>query len=186
MKKILFVLTIGFISISATGNCAVTQKADNPIAFNDAKIFKSAIRYLAAMETPGYLGEYIADEKNVNSKAKKDFTSRFAQANDAKWYSDQNGFVSYFVVNGYGNRAIYDKKGHWQYSLIFYGEDKLPRDIRAIARSHYFDLSITLVEEVQTPNGNAFFIHMEDKSSIKIIKMNADGEMETVQDLVKE
>jgi hypothetical protein len=47
-------------------------------------------------------------------------------------------------------------------------------------------LSITLVEEVQTPNGNAYFIHMEDKSTIKIIKMNADGEMETVQDLVKE
>ena len=76
----------------------------------------------------------------------------FADANNAMWFSDNNGFVSYFVKDGYGDRVFYDKKGHWQYSLIFYGEDKLPRDVRAAIKSTYFDMSITLVEEVQTPS----------------------------------
>ncbi len=89
-------------------------------------------------------------------KAIKDFQTRFADANNAKWFSDENGFVSYFVKDGYGNRVFYDKKGHWQYSLIFYGEDKLPRDVRAAVKSTYFDLSITLVEEVQTTERQSY------------------------------
>jgi hypothetical protein len=186
MKKILFALTIGFTSISAISSCAFAQYAENPIAFNDAKIFRSSIRNMAALETPAYLGTYIADAKNINTKAVKDFQVRFNEASNAKWFSDASGFVSYFTVNGFGNRAFYDKKGRWQYSLIFYGEDKLPKDIRGIAKSTYYDLTITMVEEVQTPAGNAYFLHMEDKSNIRIVKLNSEGEMVTVQELTKE
>ena len=117
----------------------------------------ASVRYLAALESPADLGTYVPDAKNINTKALKDFGDRFNSPNDAKWFSDANGFVSYFVKDGYGDRAFYDKKGHWQYSLIFYGEDKLPRDIRAIVKSTYFDMNITLVEEVQTNQGMAIY-----------------------------
>jgi hypothetical protein len=186
MKKILFALTIGFASISALSSCVYAQNAVHPVAFNDAKIFKSSIRNMAALETPLFLDTYMADAKSINIKAIKDFQGRFNQASNTMWFSDRNGYVSYFILNGYGDRAFYDKKGHWQFSLIFYGEDKLPRDIRAIVKSTYYDLNITLVEEVQTNEGMAYMVHLEDKANIKIVKLNSDGEMETVQELVKE
>jgi hypothetical protein len=186
MKKSLFALSLGIISIAALSNCVYAQYSENPVAFNDSKNFKSSIRNLAALESPAFMGTYIPDTKNISAKAIKDFQSRFNDAGNTLWFADANGFVSYFVKNGYGDRVYYDKKGHWQYSLIFYGEDKLPHDIRAIVRSTYYDLNITLVEEVQTINALVYIVHLEDKSNIKILKVSPEGEMEVMQDLTKE
>jgi hypothetical protein len=186
MKKILFALTLGCSSLAALNSCAMAQNAVKPVAFNDAKVFKTTINNMAILESPAFIGEYVADEKKINAKAIKDFETRFNSAGHAMWFTDKNGFVSYFIKDGYGDRAFYDKKGHWQYSLIFYGEDKLPRDVRTTVKSKYFDMAITLVEEVQTVNGTGYVIHLEDKSNIRIVKVNREGEMETMQDLTKE
>ena len=185
MKKILFALTIGFTSITALSTCVYAQNSVHPIAFNDSKALRTSIHYVAALENPADMGTYIPDAKKINAKAVKDFQTRFANA-DAKWYSDKNGLVSYFIQDGYGNRVFYDKKGHWQYSLIFFGQDKLPRDVRAAVRSTYYDLNITLVEEVQTIDNKVFIVHLEDKSNIKILKVNEQCEMEIMQELTKE
>ena len=186
MKKVLLALSIGFTSMVALSNFVYAQNTARSVAFNDTKNFKQSIRYLSALESPAYLGTYIPDAKSINAKAAKDFQVRFADASEAKWFSDQNGLVSYFVKDGFGDRAYYDKKGHWQYSLIFYNENKLPREVRAAVKSIYFDMNITLVEEVQTPGGKVYVVHLEDKSNIKILKVNDGGEMETMQDLIKE
>jgi len=186
MKKILFALASGFISVAAPGISAQAQNAAIPVAFNDSH-FMPSIRNAAALESTTTLGTYIPDAKKVNAKAVKDFNTRFAASgSNATWYTDQNGLVSYFVKDGYGDRAYYDKKGRWQHTLLFYGEDKLPKDIRKLVRSTFFDLSISLVEEVQTNNGNGYVIHLEDKSNIKIIKVNSEGEMSVMQELIKE
>ena len=186
MKKILFVLSIGFTSMTAISSCAYAQNAAQPVAFNDPQHFKSAIRNMAALESPAYIGTYIPDAKNINAKAIKDFNGRFADASNVMWFSDRNGFTTYFIKDGFGNRVFYDKKGHWEYSLIFYSEDKLPRDVRAAVKSTYFDMAITLVEEVQTTEAKVYIVHLEDKVNIKILKVNDQGEYEILQDLSKE
>jgi hypothetical protein len=186
MKQVLFALSIGFTSIAALSNCANAQNSAIPVAFNDTKSFMPSIRYIAALENTENMGTYIPDAKTVNAKAIKDFSTRFTDANNAQWFADRNGFVSYFVKDGYGDRVFYDKKGHWQYSLLFYNETKLPRDVRSAVRSIYFDMNITLVEEVQTQNGKVYIVHIEDKSDIKILKVNDAGEMEIMQELTKQ
>jgi len=186
MKKILLALSIGCISFAALSNSANAQSGYNPIAFNDSKNLMTSVRYLAALENPADLGTYVPDAKNINTKALKDFSDRFNSPENTQWFSDKNGFTSYFVKDGFGNRAYYDKKGHWQYSLIFYGEDKLPREIRAIVKSTYFDMNITLAEEVQTNLGMVYIIHVEDKANIKILRVSKDGDMDTMQDLTKQ
>ncbi len=186
MKKILLALSIGFISIAALSNRSYAQNSAQPVAFNDTKAFKLSVRDMAALESFSTMGAYVPDEKKINTKAMKDFQTRFADANNAMWFSDANGFVSYFVKDGFGDRVFYDKKGHWQYALIFYSEDKLPRDVRAAIKSTYFDMSITLVEEVQTTESKVYIVHLEDKSNIKILKANDQGEYEILQDLSKE
>ncbi len=52
---------------------------------------------MAALESPAFMGTYSPDAKNINAKAIKDFQTRFSGANNAMWFSDDNGFVSYFV-----------------------------------------------------------------------------------------
>lgn len=186
MKKILFALTIGFSSIAVLSNCVLAQNSAMPVAFNDNKSFRSSVRDVAALESPADMGTFVPDAKSIHTRAIKDFETRFNNVADARWYSDGNGFVSYFVRDGYGSRAFYDKKGRWQYSLIFYGEDKLPKDIRTMVKSTYFDMAITLVEEVHTNDGKGYVIYLEDKSNIKLVKVNSEREMSVMQDLTKE
>jgi hypothetical protein len=186
MKKILSALSIGFTSIIALSNCLYAQNSEKPVAYKDTKNFKLSIRSLAVLENPALMGTYVPDTKNINARAIKDFQGRYKKVYNAMWFSDpKGGFTSYFIQDGYGDRVIYDKKGHWQYSLIIYDENKLPQDIKAAVKMTYFDLAITLVEEVQTTEGVEYIIYLEDKSNIKVIKVNNEGEMKVLQDLTK-
>src|ERR1700760_4547264 len=104
MKKFLIVLFIGFTSVAAISNCVYAQNSVQPVAFNDTKNFKSMIRNMAALESPAFMGTYVPDVKDINAKAIKDFNARFSGANNAMWFSDRNGFTTYFIKDGYGDR----------------------------------------------------------------------------------
>ena len=70
-------------------------------------------------------------------------------------------------------------------SLILYGEDGLLRDIRAQIKSTYFDFAITLVEEVQTTDGIEYVVYLKDKSTIRILKVDMDGDIEILHVIEK-
>jgi hypothetical protein len=186
-----FILLLGAsISANASGNAnerwiTNRQISGQPVSFTGTKNFKSSIRNLAAMENPAFKGIYIPDTKNIHARALRDFQDRFNDASDVKWFSDDNGFISYFFKDGYSDRAFYNNNGRWQYSLIFYAEDKLPQDIRAAVKSVYFDLDIVIAEEVQTTDGMVYVVYLEDKSNIRILKVSKDGELKTMMELVK-
>ncbi len=128
----------------------------------------------------------VADMSSVNKKAADDFKERFDNPGGALWYSDKNGFTSYFKVDGFTNKVGYDKKGNWIYSIILYNESKLPKDVRASVKSVYYDMAINLVKkEIQTVNGKGYVFNLEDKTTIRIVKVNDQGEMETIQEIIK-
>jgi hypothetical protein len=185
MKKTLSALAVGFISILTLSNRAQAQNSAGPVAFLETKSFHSSIRHVADLDKQFSTLNDVKEGKDFNSKAIRDFQARFQKVDNAIWFSDRNGFMSYFIKNGYGNRVFYDRKGHWQFSLILYTEDQLPADLRASVKARYFDLAITLIEEVQTNNGMVYIVHLEDKSNIKILRLSNDAEMEILQELTK-
>ena len=185
MKTTLSVLALGFMSILTTGNVAQAQNSAGPLAFYETKSFHSSIRHVADLTKRVSILKDVKEEKNFNSKAKRDFRARFQKVDNAIWFSDKNGFMSYFIKNGYGNKVFYDRKGRWQFSLILYAEDQLPIDLRASVKSRYFDFAITLIEEVQTNYGMVYIVHLEDKSNIKILRLSNDAEMEILQEMTK-
>src|SRR5215475_5082664 len=81
---------------------------------------------------------------NVRAKVLKDFAFRFNAVRNSRWVPDSKGSVMYFNRDGFLDRAIYDKQGRWQYSLIFYHEGKMPWDIRKVVKREYYDLAITV------------------------------------------
>jgi hypothetical protein len=179
MKKITIALFVGTISILALTKTATAQGSDRDMAINPKSPNANE------SENASYSASHATDVKNVNSKAVSDFKGRFTSAMSEEWFADKTGYVTVFLADGYRDRAYYDKKGHWLYSLIFYGEDHLNKDTRAIVKSTYYDLTITLVEEVQMPEGKGYVIHLEDKSNIRIVRVNSEGEMSTLQELTK-
>ncbi|HEX3080145.1 MAG TPA: hypothetical protein VHQ04_06765 [Puia sp.] len=185
MKKTMSLLIVGFMSFTALSPRAEAQNSAGPVAFLETKTFRSSIRHVADLDNRMSVLNDIPEGKDFNSKAVRDFHTRFQKVENAMWFSDQNGFMSYFIKNGFGNRVFYDRKGHWEFSLILYTEDQLPVDLRASVKSKYFDLAITLIEEVQTNNGMVYIVHLEDKSNIKILRLSSDAEMEILQELTK-
>jgi hypothetical protein len=156
------------------------------IESNVKKNFIPSIRNLATLENPDLTGTYILNRNEINIWAVRDFLDRFDKVDNALWFSTpKGGFEAYFVQDGYGDRVIYDKKGGWQLSLINYDEGNLPRDIRTEVKSIYFDFDIILVEEVHTIEGVKYIVYLEDKSSIRVVKVNKEGEMDVLQDLNK-
>ena len=102
------------------------------------------------------------------------------------WFSDQDGYEAYFTQEGCGNRAFYDKKGHWKYSLLFYNEFKLPTDLRVALKTSFLDMEIKQVEEVQKPDQVCYIVVLQDKTSIKVVKITSEGELQILQDLNRE
>ena len=181
----MFMLIAGFISVTAISQRAQVQNGAGPVAFLETKSFHTSIRHVADLATPAFLSNDAPEGKDFNSKAVRDFQTRFQKVENALWFSDQNGFMSYFIKDGYGNRVFYDRKGHWQFSLILYSENQLPADLRASVKARYFDWAITLIEEVQTSYGMVYIVHLEDKFNIRIVRLSNEGEMEVLQDLIK-
>jgi hypothetical protein len=138
------------------------------------------------MGIPAATGVYIPDSKVVNLKAVKDFELRFTNASGTKWFFTNEGFEAFFVQSNSGNRAFYDKKGRWTCSVITYDENKLPRDIRTEIRSTYYDMTISHVQEIQNPDHAVYIVTLEDKSTIRVLKINQEGEMKILQELHKE
>ena len=127
----------------------------------------------------------VDNASRANIKAVNDFNKRFNSASGAWWVADENGFMSYFKEEGFTQRVCYDRKGNWMYSMIYYNESKLPKDVRNAVKSTYYDMSIVLVKEIKTTKGKVYVLNLEDKTTIRIIKVNDEGEMETVQELIK-
>ncbi|HSZ32084.1 MAG TPA: hypothetical protein VK772_02175 [Puia sp.] len=145
----------------------------------------SSIRPSATGNDSPNIYTIVADMNSVNKKAATDFKDRFGNPAGTRWFSDEEGFTSYFKVDGFTDKVCYDKKGNWKYSTIYYGESKIPKNVRAEVKSIYYDMSIIQVEEVQTLNGKGYVINLEDQTTIRIIKLNEEGEMEIIQEIIK-
>jgi len=170
MKKILINPLVAVYSILFLGHSAEAHNLSRPFS--------------TGHDSPNVY-TLIADMSSVNKKAEKDFNERFGNREGTRWISDKDGFTSYFKVDGFTNKVCYDKKGNWMYSIVLYNESKLPKDVRANVKSVYYDMAITLVKEVKTVKGNGYVITLEDKTTIRIVKVNDAGEMETVQEIIK-
>ena len=168
------------------GRMVEERSVSLPVYFTDKKAFRLSVLYWDAVENPGNPGIFISEAKNVHARALSDFQVRFNDVTDVKWFSDQNGFTSYFMKDGYNDRAFYSKNGRWMYSLLYKTENQLPKDVRAAIKSVYYDWNINVVVEIHTTEGEGYVVYLEDKTKLRILKMNVDKEMETLMDLDKQ
>jgi hypothetical protein len=161
------------------------SKSGKPVFFTGTRNFYSSIRSLSYLDSTATLGIFIPDTKNIHARALKDFQTRFGDSTQASWYSEGNGYSSYFMKDGYSDRAYYNKNGRWKYTLIYFDQNKFPEHLKKIVKSSYGSLNIDIVVEVQTNYGTAYMIYLGNKSRIRVIRMDTEGEMETITDLAR-
>ena len=126
---------------------------------------------------PYYLNE-------INTKAVRNFISTYRNASDPKWVTYRGGFVVYFHDDSIHCKVYYDKRGDHQTTIRQYSEKKLPHEIRHMVKSVYYDFSIYLIKELTAYGRTWYEVSIEDKTSIKEIKI-ADGVMEVAKEFSK-
>lgn len=114
----------------------------------------------------------------------KKFVKQFPDGQDDTWTKTREGFAVRFTVRGIVNRAYLDKRGNFDGLIRYYGEKDLPQDVRHQVKSTYYDYSIRLVQEVTRNGATAYLVTVEDKTTLKIIRV-VDGEMDVREAFTK-
>src|SRR5882672_11574380 len=182
MKKTIIAVAAIYISVVAFTYRVSAQGYNNVIAFTDTKAFTRSLQLVAFFDDSSSTAT-IADLKTINTKAIKDFAAKFGTNRNEYWLKGSDCFVSNFRSDGFLNRVYYDTKGRWQFTVNTYAENKLPRDIRTIVKSTYYDYKITMVEEVQSADNLVYIIHQEDDKHIMKLRISQDGEVDIMEEL---
>jgi hypothetical protein len=173
MKKQFFFYKLGIIplitlccSVNAQTNgfnANLNTSSSKEVAWNDNTKDK---------ELPHYIGN-----SSLSTKALKDFSKTFKGAGNAAWFEISDGFMAKFKKDEVETKVFYDRKGRWIANVRNYQENKLPKEIRHMVKSNYYDYSIFYVQEVTAGNQTAYLVKIEDKKSTKTIRI-VDGEMD--------
>jgi hypothetical protein len=165
----------------ATTGCFVPSNIDSrpPRTFGeiDDKIVSDMKHQGLSQSRPYYLNE-------INTRVLRSFMATYWNATNPQWVKYAEGFVVYFKSNSIQHRVYYDKSGILQCTIRQYFEKDLPRDIRHLVKSVYYDYSIFLIDEVTVDDKTSYVIKIEDKTSFKEIKIE-DGDMEVTYEFVK-
>ncbi|WP_315820917.1 hypothetical protein [Paraflavitalea speifideaquila] len=116
---------------------------------------------------------------DIHIRAVRHFKQTFPEAQDERWYIIQNGFMAKYKVGDTQVRLDYDRRGNWLYTIRYLTEKKLPREVRALVKSTWYDHTICSAEEIQTSNQFIYILHLNQGDDWKLIRV-ADGEMSEI------
>ncbi len=186
MKQSIFALAAGFIFALGTNNAnaqtvsfktALKQAADsNMSAVLDKK--DDAIT-MAGKSQPAKVND--PEGVNINEKARKNFSKKFAGVSDEFWEKTNEGFSATFNANKARNIVYYDEKGNWKASLKSYNEDQLPAEVSNAVKNEYYGATITYVHEILTrasAGEPTYLIQMENKKHLLEVRYN-NGNVDT-------
>lgn len=122
---------------------------------------------------------------SVNIRALRDFLTKYEEASGVTWYKADKGFIVRFVIDSMSARSAYKSNGSWVYTIKQYMESRMPRQVRHLVKSTYYDYAITLVEEIEQPDETVkYLVHMQDSVSWKNVLVY-NGQLELVEDKKK-
>ena len=125
-------------------------------------------------------GREIIDLRDINQKALKHFSRSIKNAKGEKWFEKRDGYVVYYMKDGYQSHAVYNIKGNWLYTIGVYSEENLPFSVRDLVKRNYYDFNIFQVLEIKIENKIIYLVRVEDKTSWKTIRVQ-DGEMQVIE-----
>ena len=117
-------------------------------------------------------------------KASRDFVQRAGDQKDEHWYKAIGGYEAEYAEGPVKAFYRYDKKGHWVYSILTYGEDRMPDNVRDLVRRNYYDYSISWVKEVSEAQDVVYVAHIENNKSWKEVAVQ-EGEMRVLKEFCK-
>ena len=111
----------------------------------------------------------------ISIKAVRHFKKYYPTIQDEKWYVITNGYMVKYKEGDVNTRVDYDPQGNWSYTIRYLTESKLPKDVRKLVRSTWYDYAIASIEEIQVDHNFIYIVHIHEGDDWKMIRV-ADGE----------
>jgi len=117
-------------------------------------------------------------------RASRDFLQRAGEQKEEQWYKESAGYEAEYTDGTVKAAYWYDKNGRWVYTILTYGEDKLPEEVRGFVRSHWYDFNITWIKEVHQAQDVVYVVHIENNKAWKEVAVQ-DGESRVLKEFCK-
>jgi len=149
---------------------AKAQPASRPLVSDDMQSLHTNNRYI----------------NKIHVKAVRDFLKRNKEAIHPEWMAVETGFVVKYTDRNNSNcRTVYNSRGGFSYTIRQCYENKMPRDVRALVKSQYYDYTITLVEEIEEwSKPLVYVVHLEDATTLKNVRV-VDREIDVLEEYKK-
>lgn len=117
---------------------------------------------------------------DIHIRAVRYFKHQFPGVEDERWYVIRDGFMVKHREEETNIRMDFDRFGNWLYTIRYINEKKLPKEVRALVRSTWYDHAISSAEEIQYANLPLIYIlHIHEGNDWKIIRVS-NGEMNEI------
>jgi len=117
-------------------------------------------------------------------RASRDFLQRAGEQKEEQWYKAPVGYLAEYTEGAEKAMYCYDRNGRWVYTILTYGEEKLPADVRALVRSTWYDFSISWIKEVHQAQDVVYVVHIDGKTSWKEVAVQ-EGETRVLKEFCK-
>lgn len=120
----------------------------------------------------------------ISQKVSDSFNHLFKDAVAPQWVEANKRFIVNFIQNDQKHKAVFTKVGTLVYHLIYGTEGELPKSIRDLVKSSYFDYAITSAINVKADENNVWIVNVEDASQIMVLRVE-EGAMTVIQKITK-
>ena len=152
--------------------------------FTVASVYSSFSQEGTIKELPAITITASSSSAVVSAKINKAFNQFFAGATNLRWYEINKKFLVKFIMNDQENRALFTKTGQLVYHITYGAEGFLPKDVRHLVKTKYYDQKITRVLNVKQDERNIWVISLEDAKDFIMARVE-DMELEETQRMTK-
>jgi hypothetical protein len=131
----------------------------------------------AQATTNTFLNIHTLRNDKAGVKAAREFMKLAGENREERWYQLPGGYLAEFEEGTIHNKLVFDRNGNWLYTMREYGEKELPREVRNLVKSTYYDFSIGWVKEVSQFRSTAYVVHINNAPEWKDLIVR-EGEIE--------
>jgi hypothetical protein len=165
MKKFLIITCTALIVLTG---CAYPRQTNNALAAGKIRAVPK--------------NQYLND---IHIRAVRDFVSRFGDISDVIWHRSDKHYIAVFIKDSVQTRVIYNLSGNMEYTMKYYEEPKMRRDIRALVKSTYYDYKIFIIQEIQKADDQpVYIVNLQGDTEWMKVKVY-NGEMEVMEKFKK-
>jgi hypothetical protein len=118
----------------------------------------------------------------INIHAMRHFLKNFPASADEYWLKTNSGYIVKFKNADILNEVYYKLNGSFQYSVRYYAESNLQKDLRNQVHQQFIGYTIAVVIEISDSDQKLYRIKITDRESIKTLQF-FDGKLEIIDDL---